>query len=159
MARFLGSPHPTTLGHGLVVLFVLFPAFVVAFTLPFVLISNLLSVNWAHHLLNLGLLTVLGFAYLIWRVGVQRGWLTPATGVGFVAAGYGLGQRTFCEFLLSHFGEAPRALWPETGFGDWIAVVRSSGLVGFVFGLALVLAASLWERRVARNAPAWVRPR
>jgi hypothetical protein len=159
MARPFPSPHATTLGMGPTFLFVLFPAFVVAFTTPFVLVSNLLSVNWPHQALNLGLLAVLGAGYLAWRVGVFRGRLTAASGVGFGVAGYALGQRVFCEFLLSFFGGAPRSVWPESDFAQWIAFVRVSGLIGYVFGLAMVLAASLWERRLARDAPAWARPR
>ena len=98
-------------------------------------------------------------AYLVWRIVARGDRLTPASGLGFAVAGYGLGQRVFCEFVLSFFGEPARAVWPESGFGDLVAFTRISGLIAFVFGLAMVLAASLWERRLAREAPRWVRPR
>ena len=159
MARPFRSPHSTTLGHGPTVLFVLFPAFVAAGTYPMVFVSNLISANWAHLVSNLFLIAGLGVAYLVWRIVACGGRLTPASGLGFAAAGYGLGQRVFCEFVMSFFGEPARAVWPESNFGDLVAFTRISGLIAFVFGLAMVLAASLWERRLAREAPRWVRPR
>lgn len=158
MARWTLPLPATTLGMGPVLLLVLFPAVVAAFTTPFVLLSNLFGVNWPHLVLNLWLLLGLGGGYLLWRVGVLRGRLTAASGAGFAVAGYALAQRVYCEFLLSLLGDW-KLVHPGSELARAVALVRVGGLVGFVFGLAMVLAASLWERRIARDAPGWVHPR
>lgn len=152
-------PRPTTtLGMGPVLLLVLFPAVVAAFTTPFVLVSNLYGVNWPHMVLNLWLLLVLGVGYVLWRVGVLRGRLTAASGAGFPIAGYALAQRVYYEFLLSFLGDW-RLVHPESELADAVALTRWGGLVAFVFGLAMVLAASFQEWRIGRAFPSWVRPR
>ena len=157
--RSLPSPYSTYFGLGLPLLFVVFPAFVAVATMPFVFVSNMLSVNWSHQALNLGFLTALGIAYVAWSVGAARFWWTRTSGIGFCLAGYGLSQRLACEFWMSMFGVPAREVWPESGFGGLVTFTRVSGLIAFVFGLAMVVATCIWERRIARQAPGWARPR
>lgn len=156
--RLTRSPHRTTFGRSPATLFVLFPAFVAAGTLPYVFVSGLLSANGSHWAFNLALLAALGVAFVAWHIGVHRERWSPASGAGFGLAGYALGLRFFIEFCLSFFGEPARSVAPEIGFGEFVATLRALSLVAFVFGFATVFAASLWERRVARLAPPWARP-
>lgn len=126
--------------------------------MPFVLVSNLLSANWPHHWLNLGLLAALGLACILWLVLAVRGRVSPASGAGFAVAGYALAVRIACEFYLSFFGDPVRLAFPGHLIVDMSVLARYGGLIGYVFGLAVVLAACLWERRMARDAPEWTRP-
>lgn len=148
--------HPTTLGTGPALLCLFLPAYLLAYAQSFVYLSNLLSVNWRHAVLNYVLLGIAGGCCIAWSFAHQRQWVSTSTGTGFVLAGYALAQRVFCEFLLSMLGE-PLGYWIEGG-DAWIAVVRGSALVGLVFGLAMVLASSLSERRLRRTAPDWAFP-
>jgi hypothetical protein len=119
----------------------------------------MLSVNWPHQAFNLALVAILGVAYVVWCLGAVRTWWTTTSGLGFCLAGYGLSQRLACEFWMSMFGVPPREVWPESGFGGLVTFTRVSGLVAVVFGLAMVIATCVWERRVAGSAPEWARPR
>jgi hypothetical protein len=143
-----------------VFLFVLAVGFATSVLHVFVLLSIRFPgpaiLNWRHMALNYALLGVLGAAYLAWRVARHLHWVSPATGNGFVLAGYALLQRVFAEFLVSLMDAPPGSL--IDGLDEYYAMVRGSGLVGFVFGLALVLASALAERRLRRHAPDWAFP-
>ena len=166
-AGLLQAYHPTTLGLGPPLLLVVMPAFALVVLQTFVLLNLRIGdpppANWRHVVLNFYLVGALGAAYLAWCVMHFRGWVSIATGAGFLVAGYALLQRIFCEFLASFFtvplhlvDEVPYSV--EAGAAAWMGLARGSGLVGFVLGLAFVVAACLAERRLRREAPAWAFP-
>ena len=156
MRGLLRPYHVTTLGMGPALICLFLPAYLLAYAQSFVYLSNLVSVNWRHASLNYGLLVGTGVCYILWSYARQRQWVSTHTGAGFVLAGYALVQRVYCELLLSWLGE-PLGYWIEGG-DRWIALVRGSALVALVFGLALVLATSLAEHRLRRQAPDWAFP-
>jgi hypothetical protein len=107
----------------------------------------------AHDLMMAG---VFALSYAAWSVVRLRGHATTATGGGFVIAASGLFLRIYAETALypHHAAEPPRIEAVDFFLIDAAAV---GGFIAFVFGLAMVVAACLAERRLAREAPDWLR--
>jgi len=115
------------------------------------------SAPWNHLAANAWLMAVLAASFLGWSVVRRRGRVTAATGGGFVVAAFALLARIQGETLLS-FADVP---WREDLLGahgrEYAMLARYGGFVAFVFGLAMVAAACLAERRLQRPAASGAR--
>jgi len=157
MRGLLRPYHPAGFGLGPMLFLVFAPAWLAVCGYAFVFTCNLLSVNWQHLVLNLYLVGFLGLAYFAWLLFRFSGAVSAGTGVGFVLAGYALAVRVGCEFLVSLLGVPAGTRLPE--LGTEVAWARGAGLVGLAFGLAVVAASCIAERRLRRRVPAWTLPR
>lgn len=123
---------------------VLSPALTFAAGAP---IHNLFQV-----LANYVLLVLLCLGYLVWLARAARGRVSGETGAGFLVAAYGVVLRAHCEFLVTLVGST--AYLRETGSLDWVALARAGGFVAVAFGVSMVVASCIAERRLAREARA-----
>lgn len=108
---------------------------------------------------NNRMLAGLAAAYLLWILALARGWVTAATGGGFVIAGTGLCLRVVVE-MPALAAQVPLArMRPPEPYATSLVFARDLGLIAFAFGLACVLAACMSERRLRRAGPVWTLPR
>lgn len=149
-------------------------------TLGFVpALVSLVIANWMHHVFgwvwlltiqfpgnlvmvnqtaNAWLLGVAAAAYTIWILALARGWITAATGGGFVIAAHALILRIVVELPQSILQIPLAEALPPEPYATVLPLARAFGLVAFVAGLAFVAAAVLSERRLRRMGTDWAFP-
>ena len=106
-------------------------------------------------IINTWCLGILLASYVPWVFALSRGWVTGATGGGFVIAAYAFGLRLIAEWPYAWAQMPWHELPPPEPYGTILLVSRAVGLIGMALGLAFVAAAVTSERYLRRRAPDW----
>ncbi len=102
--------------------------------------------------LDTALLFGLGVAYAVWVLAASRSWLRLDTGAGFVVASSALAARLLVELPVAWAHALDGATVPEP-YATWVVRVRLGATIAFALGLALVVSASLLDRRARHLVP------